>query len=37
MPDLCETLLEVEDAVLELDELWSLVLQKARQRWVWMA
>lgn len=37
LPALCETLLEVEDPVLELDELWSFVLKKARKRWVWIA
>ena len=37
LPNLSETLLEVERPVLELDELWSFVLKKARQRWVWLA
>ena len=37
LPDLCETLLEVQDPVLELDELWSFVLKKARKRWIWIA
>jgi insertion element IS1 protein InsB len=32
LPALSETLLEVERPVLELDELWSFVLQKARKR-----
>lgn len=38
MPTLAETLLEgrVND-VLELDELWSFVGSKARQRWLWVA
>jgi transposase-like protein len=38
LPPLEETLAEaqVED-VLELDELWSFVLKKANQRWVWVA
>ena len=27
----------VERPVLELDELWSFVLKKARKRWVWLA
>ena len=37
LPDLCETLLEVADPVLELDELWSFVFKKARKRWIWIA
>ncbi len=37
LPALRETLLEVEDPVLELDELWSFVLKKARKRWIWSA
>ena len=37
LPALCETLVEVEDPVLELDELWSFVLKKARKRWIWIA
>jgi insertion element IS1 protein InsB len=37
LPDLSETLSEVERPVLELDELWSFVLKKARKRWVWLA
>ncbi len=37
LPALEETLLEVEDPVLELDELWSFVLKKARRRWIWIA
>jgi len=37
LPELCETLVEVEDPVLELDELWSFVLKKARKRWIWLA
>ena len=37
LPALCETLLEVEDPVLELDELWSFVLKKSRKRWIWIA
>jgi IS1 family transposase len=37
LPALSETLLEVERPVLELDELWSFVLKKARKRWVWLA
>lgn len=37
-----ETLAELdpedpEAATLELDELWSFVLKKARKRWVWLA
>jgi IS1 family transposase len=37
LPDLCETLVAVADPVLELDELWSLVLKKASKRWIWIA
>lgn len=38
MPALAETLLEGQvDDVLELDELWSFVGSKVRQRWVWVA
>ena len=37
LPDLAETLREVERPVLELDELWSFVLKKASKRWVWLA
>lgn len=37
LPDLCEMLVEVEDPALELDELWSFVLKKARKRWIWIA
>lgn len=37
LPDLSTTLSAVEDPVLELDELWSFVLKKARKRWVWLA
>jgi len=37
LPQLSETLVEVADPVLELDELWSFVLKKARQRWIWLA
>jgi len=37
LPELSETLLEVADPVLELDELWSFVLKKACQRWIWIA
>ncbi len=29
--------MEVEQPVLELDELWSFVLKKARKRWIWIA
>jgi IS1 family transposase len=32
-----ETLVAVQDPVLELDELWSFVLKKARKRWIWIA
>ena len=37
LPDLAETLPEVERPVPELDELWSFVLKKTRKRWVWLA
>ena len=37
LPDLCTTLVEVADPVLELDELWSFVLKKARKCWIWIA
>lgn len=37
LPALEETLVEVADPVLELDELWSFVLKKARKRWIWIA
>jgi insertion element IS1 protein InsB len=37
LPALSETLAAVEDPVLELDELWSFVLKKARKRWIWIA
>ncbi len=37
LPALEETLVEVQDPVLELDELWSAVLKKARKRWIWIA
>lgn len=42
LPPLSETLLEPdpeepEAATLELDELWSFVLQRANKRWVWIA
>jgi len=37
LPDLSETLVEVERPVLGLDELWSFVLKKARKRWLWLA
>jgi IS1 family transposase len=37
LPALEETLVEVQDPVLELDELWSFVLKKARKRWIWIA
>ena len=32
-PDPCDPLA----SVLELDELWSFVLKKARKRWIWIA
>jgi hypothetical protein len=34
LPDLSQTLVAVADPVLELDELWSFVLKKARKRWI---
>lgn len=37
LPELSETLVEVANPVLELDELWSFVLKKARKRWIWIA
>ena len=37
LPELSATLVEVADPVLELDELWSFVLKKARKRWIWLA
>jgi hypothetical protein len=37
LPALSETLVEVASPVLELDELWSFVLKKARKRWIWIA
>ncbi len=42
LPELSETLADPasdnpEDTTLELDELWSFVLKKARKRWVWLA
>ena len=37
LPGLCGKLVEVENPVLELDELWSFVLKKARKRWIWIA
>ncbi len=37
LPELSETLIEVADPTLELDELWSFVLKKARKRWIWIA
>ncbi len=42
LPPLCTTLLapDPEDptsTILELDELWSFVLKKAHESWIWMA
>ncbi len=42
LPELSKTLQEPdpsdpEATTLELDELWSFVLKKARKRWVWLA
>jgi insertion element IS1 protein InsB len=42
LPPLSETLLppdpaDPEAATLELDELWSFVLKKARKQWIWIA
>ncbi len=38
LPPLETTLIDVQlDDVLELDELWSFVLKKTNQRWVWVA
>lgn len=38
LPDLKDTLLPPQaDDMLELDELWSFVLQKDAKRWLWVA
>jgi transposase-like protein len=42
LPPLTQTLLapdeeKPETAALELDELWSFVLKRARKRWIWVA
>lgn len=37
LPELSKTLVEVASPLLELDELWSFVLKKARKRWIWVA
>jgi insertion element IS1 protein InsB len=42
LPALCETLIapdtdDPEATVLELDELWSFVLKKTNQAWIWIA
>lgn len=37
LPAIASGLAAVADPVLELDELWSFVLKKARQRWIWIA
>jgi IS1 family transposase len=38
LPPLADTLAEARwDDVLELDELWSFVLKKDHQRWIWVA
>ncbi len=38
LPDLADTLETAKtDDVLELDELWSFVLQKSNKRWIWIA
>ncbi|MDQ3651335.1 MAG: IS1 family transposase [Acidobacteriota bacterium] len=37
LPKLSETLVEVSVPMLELDKLWSFVLQKARKCWIWFA
>jgi len=38
LPDLAHTLVDARlDDVLELDELWSFVLKKTHQRWLWVA
>ncbi len=42
MPPLSETLVvpdpnDQEATTLELDELWSFMLKKARKKWIWMA
>jgi insertion element IS1 protein InsB len=37
LPAIASGLAAVADPVLELDELWSFVLKKAHQRWIWIA
>ena len=42
MPDLSETLIkpdvdDPESTIMELDELWSFVLKKSGQAWIWIA
>ena len=37
LPAHSQTLVVPETATLELDELWSFVLKKARKRWIWLA
>ena len=42
LPALSQTLIEPDplddhSSVLELDEVWSFVLKKARKRWIWIA
>ena len=37
-PEIAETLLDsTPDEILELDELWSYVYEKADKRWLWIA
>ena len=37
-PEIAETLLDsTPDEILELDELWSYVYEKANKRWLWIA
>ena len=37
LPTIEETLIEVVDDILELDELWSFVRKKINKRWLWLA
>ena len=37
MPTIDETLIEVKDDILELDEVWSFVHKKINKRWLWLA
>ena len=37
MPAIEETLIEVKDDILELDEEWAFVKKKINKRWLWLA